>query len=67
MGDCCWADDWLNECCWVEEVVVVLIWVCSRWRERKGGGWKNDRNWIKFFFFFCNIFYCVDILFYCVV
>ena len=45
MGDCCWAKDWVSDCFWAEEVVVVLIWVCSRWRERRGGGGrKRDKN-----------------------
>ena len=44
VGECCWVEDWVSDYCWAKEVVVVLIWVCSQWREREGGGRKEDRN-----------------------
>ena len=64
MGDCCWAKDWVSDCFWAEEVVVVLIWVCSRWRERRGGRRKEERQKLdRGDYFLGYIFYCVDILF----
>ena len=37
VGECCWVEDWVSDYCWAKEVVVVLIWVCSQWRERERG------------------------------
>ena len=44
---------------------MVLIWVCSWWREREKGVRKEERHKLDrgVFLFFGNIFYCVDVLF----